>query len=175
MTNTKMLNQNWRVFLKAALAGSFGLMAFYFLLLWVITQSISHPWNQFLTYQPWMSLLILGFGIQIGLYWLMRKGIRFSLANKSTAQLATRTSTAVSGTAMVACCAHHVADLVPVLGVSGVALFFTEYQQELLILGVVSNILGILFMLWHLSGKPSFRIIFVQLSTRFQPDSNYLN
>jgi hypothetical protein len=154
MNNTKLAVSNWRVFLTAAAISSLFLAGFYYSLLFAVTQDVYHPFNQFALYQPWMSLLVLGFGVQSGLYWLMRKGVRFSI-NRSEANVTAGTSTAVSGTAMIACCAHHAADLVPVLGVSGAALFLSEYQQQFLILGVITNFLGILFMLWHLWGKPS--------------------
>ena len=155
MDNNKSTVSYWRIFIVAAVIGSLGLAGFYYILLTAVTGDFSHPFSQFILYQPWMSLLIAGFGVQSGLYWLMRKGVRFS-ASHSEANVTAGTSTAVSGTAMVACCAHHVADLAPVLGASGAALFLSEYQQEFLILGVITNFLGILFMLWHLWGKPKF-------------------
>lgn len=34
---------------------------------------------------------------------------------------------------MVACCAHHLADLVPVIGVSGAAAFLTEWRTEFML------------------------------------------
>ena len=53
----------------------------------------------------------------------------------------------MSGTAMVACCAHHLADVLPILGVSGATIFLAQYQKSFLILGVSINLLGIAYML----------------------------
>lgn len=37
-------------------------------------------------------------------------------------------STATSGVAMLACCAHHLAEVLPVVGLSGAALFLAEVK-----------------------------------------------
>jgi hypothetical protein len=152
------------VFLKGFTIGILGLVAFYYLLLFTITGDPKHPFSQFTLLQPWMSLLIVGFGIQFGLFWLLRKGYHFSLSKKHDAQMATGTSTAVSGMAMVACCAHHLVDLLPILGLSAAALFLSEYQEQLLIFGVVANLIGIGMMLWFITGRPKLAVIFNSIS-----------
>lgn len=152
------------VFTKGFLLGSIGLTAFYYLLLFLVTQDIYHPFNQFKLYQPWMSLLILGFGIQMGLFWLLRKGIHISSQEKNDSKITTGTSTAVSGVAMVACCAHHAVDVLPILGLSAAALFLTQYQEQFLIFGVISNLIGIVMMLWFVTGKPSAQALIRQLA-----------
>lgn len=48
---------------------------------------------------------------------------------------------------MVACCAHHLVEILPIIGFSAAALFLSEYQQQLLIFGVLANLAGILMML----------------------------
>ena len=42
---------------------------------------------------------------------------------------------------------HHLADIVPILGVSAASLFFVKYQSFFLAIGVASNLLGITIML----------------------------
>ncbi|PJA38677.1 hypothetical protein CO180_03015, partial [candidate division WWE3 bacterium CG_4_9_14_3_um_filter_41_6] len=142
------------------------LSAFYYLLLYAVTGDPRHPFTQFTLFQPWMSFLIIGFGIQMGLYWLMRKGVRFKLVQKKDSQMAAGTSTAVSGMAMVACCAHHAVDLLPILGLSAAALFLSEYQEQLLIFGVVTNLIGISMMLWFITGKASPSELFSYISSK---------
>lgn len=154
------------VFLKGFILGSFGLSAFYYLLLFAVTQDPLHPINQFNILQPWMSLLIIGFGIQMGLFWLMKNGIQFNLQEKKDAKLAAGTGTAVSGMAMVACCAHHLVDVLPILGFSAAALFLSEYQEQLLIFGVLSNLLGIIMMSWFITGKAKPRVILSFINTK---------
>lgn len=133
------------IFIKGFTVGSIGLITFYFIFLYVITGDIVHPINQFKLFQPWMSILIIGFGIQFGLYQLLKK-------NKEAA-LVTGTGTATSSVAMVACCAHHVVDLLPILGFSAAAIFLSDYQKQFLIFGVITNLVGILMMLWFLRSK----------------------
>ena len=48
---------------------------------------------------------------------------------------------------MVACCAHHLSDVLPFVGLAGAAAFFAEYQVFFIVLGVVSNFIGITIML----------------------------
>ena len=141
------------IFAKGFSIGILGLTSFYYLLLFLVTKDFLHPFRQFELLQPWMSLLIIGFGIQSGLFWLMRSGVQFSIEEKKDASLATGTGTAISGIAMIACCAHHIIEFLPILGLSAAALFLTEYQEEFLIIGVLSNLFGIIMMLWFITGK----------------------
>ena len=48
---------------------------------------------------------------------------------------------------MLACCAHHAADILPLLGLTGVAVFLATYQVPFIIIGIFSNIVGITIML----------------------------
>ena len=56
-------------------------------------------------------------------------------------------SITTSTTAMVACCLHHVTDVLPILGLSAAATYLTRYQRPFMLLGLGMNILGILVML----------------------------
>jgi hypothetical protein len=48
---------------------------------------------------------------------------------------------------MVACCIHHVTDVLPVLGLSAAATFLTRYQRPFMLIELGMNIVGILVML----------------------------
>jgi hypothetical protein len=115
--------------------GSLGLLIFYFVTLFLVTKDLQHPWQQFLLFQPWMSFLVVGFGIQVGLFSLLK--------SNNEARAVTGAGAGVSGVSMAACCAHHVVDVLPLLGATGLAVFLGEYQKELLIFGVVANLIGI--------------------------------
>ena len=85
--------------------------------------------------------LAIGFGTQIGLF--------FSI--KHTAQLTgtvAGTGT-ISGGSMVACCSHFLLQMIPLAGVSGLAIFLVKYQAWFLIIGILSNVFGITVMLRH--------------------------
>src|SRR3989344_501119 len=80
--------------------------------------------------------LVIGFGIQIGLF--------FSIKHRSKLSGAvTGTSSAISGGSMVACCSHFLLNMIPLAGASGIAIFLVKYQSWFLILGILSNIVGI--------------------------------
>ena len=48
-----------------------------------------------------------------------------------------------SAVGMVACCAHHVAELVPVLGVAGVAGFLLDWRIPLMVGGLAVNLVAL--------------------------------
>jgi hypothetical protein len=52
-----------------------------------------------------------------------------------------------SATAMVACCIHHVTDVLPILGISAAASFLTRYQRPFMLVGLAMNFIGIIVML----------------------------
>lgn len=86
-----------------------------------------------------------GFGLQAGLFVCVRR--LSSLHGAGSAAAATATGTGTSSAAMVACCAHHVTDALPVLGLSGAALFLNDYRIPLMVLGLAVNAGGVAFML----------------------------
>ena len=71
-------------------------------------------------------------------------------------------SGATSGTAMIACCAHHLADVLPILGLSGASIFLTQYQKPFLALGLSINLFGIAYILYILQKQKSM------MSTHFE-------
>lgn len=124
------------------LAGFFGLLLLFFGIL-SIANSPGHALQQFLDGWYWVLALSLGFGIQIGLYvWMQNQLIANALLGKEVVATAT-----VSGASMVACCVHHLTDVLPLLGLGAAALFFSQYQSVFIAIGIFSNLLGIVFML----------------------------
>ena len=53
----------------------------------------------------------------------------------------------MSTAAMVACCAHHVADVLPILGLTAAATFLAEYRLAFMLVGLGTTIAGIIYML----------------------------
>ena len=86
-----------------------------------------------------------GFGVQIGLFVHVRRLVARRAAGSAAG--ATAAGTGTSTVAMVACCAHHVADALPVLGLSGAAIFLNDYRIPLMASGLAVNALGVAFML----------------------------
>ncbi len=117
-------------------------MAAFYLAIMSLTMPPKAVWLNFAAAWHLISGIILGFGIQTGL-WVYLKHCTTSQAAGTLAG----TSGVMSGTAMVACCAHHVTDVVPLLGLASAASFLTQYQKPFLILGVTMNLLSISYML----------------------------
>jgi hypothetical protein len=60
----------------------------------------------------------------------------------------TAAGTGASAVAMLACCAHHAADFLPLIGVSAAAVFLDTYKTPLLVLGIAMNAVGVA-VLWR--------------------------
>jgi copper chaperone CopZ len=118
------------------LLGAAGLLGFY---LGVITlaQGWDHALQQLATDGWFIGAIMLGFGTQVGLFAHLRSmHVRMSAGGVAA-------STSTSTAAMLACCAHHLADVLPVLGVSVAAAFLSTYKTPLLWLGIGMNLVGV--------------------------------
>ncbi|OGK12153.1 hypothetical protein A2859_03350 [Candidatus Roizmanbacteria bacterium RIFCSPHIGHO2_01_FULL_37_16b] len=130
----------------SGLAGSTSLFLFYFLVMGLSSGSWSVTVSQFRQLWYWMILLSFGFGIQIGLFVYLRNCVK-NPQMMSHSKAVTTTSTGTSAVSMIACCAHHLSDVLPIIGLSGAAVFLTRYQIQLIILGIGMNAFGILYMI----------------------------
>ena len=52
-----------------------------------------------------------------------------------------------STVAMISCCAHYLANLLPILGTAGLVAIVAQFQVELFWVGLLFNFGGILFMI----------------------------
>jgi hypothetical protein len=132
--------------LGAFLLGSSLIGAVYFVILiwaqgWDSALDIFVP-NRWYVIPIWIS-----FGVQAALYSILR--FRLFVPAKFTAHpgAVMGTSGGTSVTAMLACCLHHVTDVLPVLGLSAAATFLTRYQRPFMLVGLGVNLLGIVVML----------------------------
>lgn len=126
-----------------ALAAILSLLIFYF----AVTSAVSgrqFAEKQFLSYWYFIVSLALGFGVQIGLYTYLKQEVRKRHEKISGKALAV-TGTA-STLAMVSCCAHYLANILPMLGIAGALTIISQYQIEMFWVGLASNGLGIAYM-----------------------------
>jgi hypothetical protein len=105
-------------------------------------ESFAHALQQFAEFSYLMVPLVIGFGVQIGLYSHIREGFKI----KAAATGSVAASGGVSAGSMILCCVHHVIDVLPVIGLSAAALFLSQYQVFFLVLGILSNAVGIIMM-----------------------------
>ncbi len=130
------------MFFKPAILGLFGvlgLILFYFAVLTLLS-----GWNfakiQFFGDWYWIVGLSIGFGIQVFLFTYL-KAKKNQLSGKGMA-----VSGAVSGTAMIACCSHYLANILPLIGIAGTAVVLGQYQTEFFVVSLMANLAGIAYM-----------------------------
>jgi phosphoglycerol transferase MdoB-like AlkP superfamily enzyme len=103
--------------------------------------------SQFVRDRLYVLPIILGFGIQAALYSILRLRLFVPITSTHGAGPVMGASGGTSAAAMVACCLHHVTDVLPILGLSAAASFLTRYQRPFMLLGLLMNLAGIVIML----------------------------
>ena len=99
----------------------------------------------------WIVLpIILGFGVQVGLYTILKKRLFVPVAATGPSGPLISAGGTTSTIAMVACCAHHVADVLPILGLTAAATFLAQYRIAFMLVGLGTTLLGIVIMLFIL-------------------------
>ena len=98
--------------------------------------------EQFAKFWFFIVPLSLGFGIQVGLYIYLKNLV----GQHGTSGKAVAVSGTTSTAAMVSCCAHYLANIVPILGVAGFLTVVAEYQVELFWVGLAFNAAGLLYV-----------------------------
>jgi hypothetical protein len=133
----------------AFLLGATLIASFYFgILTWA--QGWEYASSQFMRNRWYVLPIIVGFGIQAALYAILRFRLFIPITSTSPAGSIMGTSGGTSATAMVACCIHHVTDVLPILGLSAAASFLTRYQRPFMLIGLAMNLIGIGVMLYVL-------------------------
>lgn len=152
--NTLTLKQKKTLLpIGAGLIGAVLLTALYFgIVSWA--ESPAHA-AEFFWQDRWIVFpIIIGFGVQAALYTILKLRLYLPVTKPWTDGRthfpATGTSMGASGTtstvAMVACCAHHVTDVLPILGLTATATFLAEYRLLFMGVGLGTTLLGISYM-----------------------------
>ena len=114
---------------------------------------------QFSEYRWWIISLATGLGIQVTLYTFFRVHLRGK--KKTAANSSMAASGGVSAVAMMACCSHYLATLVPLLGVSFLSATAVasheQYKPYFFLAGVVSCLFGIALMVRMMRKHGMFR------------------
>jgi hypothetical protein len=132
--------------IRNGVVAAVGLILFYFMVMGISSRSWSATFSQFQDVWYWMILLSVGFGTQIALFTYLKDYLKKPRVMRHSNMIAA-TTTGTSATAMVACCAHHLTEVLPFIGFSAASVFLTRYQIPLIIFGVVMNGLGIAYMI----------------------------
>lgn len=84
--------------------------------------------------------LAAGFGLQVGLYSFTRRALRTAGRREGAI---TGASGGTSTATMIACCAHHLTDVLPLVGISAAATFLARYKTWLMVGALLFNLGGI--------------------------------
>ena len=116
-----------------------GIATFYAVVVAGASGSIDHLADQ--VRSDWYLLLpiVAGFGTQVALILELRHRHRFGHAAIGAGGV----GTGGSAIGMVACCAHHLAELLPVLGATGAAAFLFDWRVPFMLAGIALNALSI--------------------------------
>ncbi|HEU5101180.1 MAG TPA: hypothetical protein VFU22_19285 [Roseiflexaceae bacterium] len=120
-----------------------GLLGFYLGMI-TVAQGWDHAIQQLVDDRWFVGTIALGFGMQVGLYTHLR-GL-----HSRTGVGGVAASTGTSAAAMLACCAHHLADVLPIVGVAGAAVFLNTYKTPLLWMSIAMNVTGVAYLLWKI-------------------------
>ena len=132
--------------LTAFLLGSTLIAGIYFgILTWA--QGWEYAASQFSLNRWYVLPIWVAFGVQAALYSILRFRLFIPTTSTGPAGAVMGTSGGTSVTAMVACCLHHVTDVLPILGLSAAATFLTRYQRPFMLIGLGMEIIGIILML----------------------------
>lgn len=135
--------------LLAFVLGSAFIASFYLgIITWL--QGWGYASSQFLRDRWYVIPIILGFGVQASLYSILRFRLFIPVTSMHGTGTVMGASGGASATAMVACCIHHVTDVLPILGLSAAASFLTRYQRPFMLIGLAMNLIGIGAMLFVL-------------------------
>jgi hypothetical protein len=135
-------------------AGALGLAAlgvFYVVVVRGASGSWAHLADQ--VGQDWYYVVpvIGGFGAQVALMAELRRRHRLRHDMAAAGGIGAGASTA----GMVACCAHHLADLAPFIGATGAAAFLTDYRIPFMITGIGVNAMGVAIAALQLHHTPT--------------------
>lgn len=133
-------NFDFRPPLAAALAAAVMISVYFGVL--TLVSGWSFTLSEFARFWPYVIALALGFGVQIGLYVYLKQTLAQHHAGGTAVVASGTTSTA----AMISCCAHYLANVLPLIGAAGLVTLVAEYQVELFWLGLAFNAAGVAFI-----------------------------
>lgn len=137
--------------IRHALPVLFGLIAAGLLVLMYLgfvswAEGWTHALDLLFQDRAFVAAIAVGFGVQTGLYAYLRlvvhHGVRLAMPTAATG-----VGTGTSSLAMIACCLHHVTDVLPLIGLSGAAIFLNDYRVPFMLGGLAINGMAVFIML----------------------------
>jgi hypothetical protein len=97
-----------------------------------------------------LAIVVTGFAVQVGLLSELRRRQRLHAVDAAAGGAGAGAATA----GMIACCAHHLTDLLPFVGLAGAATFLYDYRLAFVGFGVSVNATAILLIARRLHADP---------------------
>ncbi|PIR86814.1 MAG: hypothetical protein COU11_03870 [Candidatus Harrisonbacteria bacterium CG10_big_fil_rev_8_21_14_0_10_49_15] len=119
--------------------GATALLGVYFSALTLLS-GFGYAQAQFSGAKYFILSLAAGFGIQVGLYVYLREMVRLG-----TGKVLGVTGT-TSTVAMLSCCTHYLANLLPLIGAAGLVTLAAQYHIQLFWVGIALNLGGIAYI-----------------------------
>ena len=123
------------------IAGTIALFTLYFTIVSFIS-GWDFALDQFASLWYFIVGLAGGFGIQVGLYSYLKAAAH----NRAAAGEVVAVSGTTSTVAMISCCAHYAANILPILGITGALSLIGQYQVQLFWVGLAANVFGIAYI-----------------------------
>ena len=123
-----------------------GILLFIYFVVVSVISGAAFARTQFSQFWYFLISLSIGFGIQIGLYMYLTRIIRQNIHPSSRSTQVVAVTGTTSTVAMVSCCAHYLVNILPILGITGILTVVSQYQIQLFWVGILSNGLGIVYM-----------------------------
>jgi hypothetical protein len=149
--------------LGAGAAGA-GFLAAIYLGIVSLAESPQHASDLFWQDRLIVIPIILGFGVQRGLYVVLKKRLFAPVAETGPSGMLAGASGTTSTIAMVACCAHHVTDVLPILGLTAATTFLAQYRITFMVAGLGMTLFGIGVMLFILAKERRKALRLMELS-----------
>lgn len=129
----------WRRSAHLGLLAAAGMAVAYAAVVAGASGSVGHLVDQARTDGFLLAPIIGGFGLQVGLVVELRRRQRLV----RDAAVAGAVGAGGSTVGMVACCAHHVAELAPFVAATGAATFLISYRVAFMVVGLAATAAGV--------------------------------
>ena len=127
--------------IKWGIVAAILLLGIYFSVLTLVSGSV-FAFGQFRSFWYYILTLAMGFGLQVGLYVHLRELVQGRNGSGKVLAVSGTTSTV----AMISCCAHYLANILPIIAATGVATFVSQYQVKFFWVGLAFNFGGIAYI-----------------------------
>ena len=112
----------------------------------VVVRAASGSWNhladQLRQDRYYLAAILVGFGTQVALV----SELRHRHGKGRRAALSAGVGAGASTAGMIACCAHHLAELLPVIGAASAAGFLTDYRIPFMLVGITINAVAVVLV-----------------------------